>query len=111
MMAAGEFGLLLTECRANDSAQPSVVCVALATFFGLVEKGAKSKLTQNHPERSIVRESFAYQQVFVRILTEAQLLMKYWQIACNHRRCFVSEIDQGTLFCNMIQASRVLNNA
>jgi hypothetical protein len=24
MMAAGEVGLLLTECRANDSAQPSV---------------------------------------------------------------------------------------
>jgi hypothetical protein len=38
MMAAGEVGLLLTECRANDSAQPSVVRVALATFFGLLKK-------------------------------------------------------------------------
>jgi hypothetical protein len=39
MMAAGEVGLLLTECRANDSAQPSVFRVAIATcFFGLLNK-------------------------------------------------------------------------
>jgi hypothetical protein len=45
MMAAGEVGLLLTECRANDSAQPSVVRVALATFFGLFKKGARSEIS------------------------------------------------------------------